>query len=521
MNDHKQNLYAFDKNFNPIYIGDVKYEDKGTAKEYYCMGCRKTMQAVKSLKDRQDYFRHHVTKNNSGNKCTYSDETYRHKLAKEQLQYQGCIKVPALYKYPPKVSSENKAVLIDKEQIIRPSKILIEKGLYENDAGEIKISSPENIDKEKHLYIVPDAIFLDKNDKPILLIEFVATHKSSQIKLMKIKRLGVNAVQVNIPKSSPEEIKNCLQITNRTKWLFNKKENESEYLQVSNKNEGGVHPIDDIQRTFFEEGFKCRSAQIGEFIRAIEKILGTERYRTIKRNLTEEIQRVENNSRSSQSKLEGLHRENRELGLARNNPRREKVEERNRRFRETKTDLEGRYLRKKEELDDQQRVIESEQREVDKQLDEIEAQPTVEELIEREQEKERNLADQIERIEQLKREEQEGFEREGSELREYFESETARIDGEIKEIENRRKTLPELFRKKGEQSEEEFGRNEKELRERFEENRNRLCEDLNKGDASSVQGVKAFYYRVSELKRLASNYDSYLKVYRRFEKDYG
>ena len=34
-------------------------------------------------------------------KCSFSDETYRHQLAKDSLQYIKQIKVPALYKYPP------------------------------------------------------------------------------------------------------------------------------------------------------------------------------------------------------------------------------------------------------------------------------------------------------------------------------------------------------------------------------------------------------------------------------------
>ena len=34
-------------------------------------------------------------------KCSFSDETYRHQLAKDSLQYIKQITVPALYKYSP------------------------------------------------------------------------------------------------------------------------------------------------------------------------------------------------------------------------------------------------------------------------------------------------------------------------------------------------------------------------------------------------------------------------------------
>ena len=64
-------------------------------------------------------------------------------------------------------------------------------------------------EKEKFLLIQPDVAFFDKDETPILLIEIVATHKVDPEKIVKIKRLGIDTVQVKVPKDSPQEIENC------------------------------------------------------------------------------------------------------------------------------------------------------------------------------------------------------------------------------------------------------------------------------------------------------------------------
>ena len=71
-NPHDQNVNAFDENGNVVFIGDVPRGKKG----YFCMGCRRELQAVKpkSFKlngtERKAFFRHHPYDVKIGGKCT-------------------------------------------------------------------------------------------------------------------------------------------------------------------------------------------------------------------------------------------------------------------------------------------------------------------------------------------------------------------------------------------------------------------------------------------------------------------
>ncbi len=296
-----ENLYALNLKDAEIYILDAPSGRKG----YFCIGCKREMQAVISKKQsRKSYFRHDPKDVQGKGKCTYSDETYRHALSKSILQEIKKIKVPPVYKYPPK-GVPGFANLISDSKYIYANSVGIEYCFYENEDGSISFGKSYE-PQSKYLLIKPDVTFFDEGQKPILFIELVATHKISEEKLIKIKRLGINTIQVIIPKDSPEAISRAFTETTNTKWVYNYEQESAKYIPVPVSTSTGIQPIDEIQRNLFEETIKCRSSQIRNLIRTINKCLESESYRGIEQNIRSEISRTEKNTESNRIKWNSI-----------------------------------------------------------------------------------------------------------------------------------------------------------------------------------------------------------------------
>jgi len=286
------NVYAKNVNGNTIHISEAESGRKG----YFCLGCEKEMQAVKSNKpNRISYFRHDHNATAGQQKCTYNDETYRHKLAKEYLLRYKRVKVPPLYKYPP-TNSFGIPNLLAEAKFIEAASVGAELYFYENENGEIIWNKAIFSDESKYLLFKPDIIFFDNASKPILLIEIVVTHKIPEDKLLSLKRMGIDTIQITIPKDSPENIEKTFVNTNRTKWIYNYEQENTEYIPISSSNSEAISSIDELQRKLFEESYNCRRAQINNLIRSITRCLGSEQYRGVTRMLESEISRVERNT---------------------------------------------------------------------------------------------------------------------------------------------------------------------------------------------------------------------------------
>ncbi|MGD9929554.1 MAG: hypothetical protein AB7U05_06015 [Mangrovibacterium sp.] len=353
MSEHQSsdNVYANDVNSDIVFVGDVESGRKG----YFCLGCGRVMQAVKP-KTRRAYFRHDVEASKSEGRCTYSDETYRHKLAKEFLQIQKKVKVPAVYKYPPH-GQEGIPNLLAEARFIEAHSVGIERTFYENENGEIKSGTSDDAEG-KYLLIRPDVTFYDKDDRPILFIELVATHKLTDEKIIKIRRLGIDTIQIAVPKDSPKSISEALNHTNHTKWIYNREQEDARYLPIPVSDSAGIQPIDEVQRKFFEESYKCRAAQIGNFIRTIRKCLESEYYRQIEQGIRSEISRVEENTREHQDQWFRICNNRRESLAWKYSERRESVkteegaiDKEERAFHKYVEDLDRRYNRKRESLE--------------------------------------------------------------------------------------------------------------------------------------------------------------------------
>ncbi|MGV3611690.1 MAG: hypothetical protein ACO1N0_12110 [Fluviicola sp.] len=496
-NFHIENVYAYNEDFKEIYIGNVPAHENGIKKNYYCLGCRRQMQAVKG-NIRKQHFKHHVKPHSTEKKCIYRDETYRHKLAKDIIQLLRRVKVPPVYKTDPDKKSMN-AYLIRGAQFIEAHEILIERYIYENQNGEIKIE--QNKDQSKHLLIKPDIIFLNENRRPILIIEFVVTHKPDIDKLIKLKRLGVDAIQIAIPKSSPEEIEKSFSITKYTKWLFNNEESNTDYIQFSNQYSGAIFEIDQEQRKLLEEGYKCRSAEIGDLIRTIERMLETEQYKRVEQNIRSTIFRVEENTRREESELEELRAKYSESGIDQHSSRREKLRAAETELIEEETDIQTRYFAKRAKLIEQDKLIEQEIAEFEYQSTEvIRTGNSTSDELEREKESTKRIREELAglgpRKDEYRKSIQLGFE----ENKESIESDIRRIQSQIQGLQesfdSNRNKLENDYRTSAENLQQNILREQEQsnqLRERFESkfiaDKERVLHELEKGENSSDRGI--------------------------------
>jgi hypothetical protein len=503
------NVYALNVKQNVIHVSEAESGRKG----YFCLGCTGELQAVISTKEnRISYFRHDPTNVEYKTKCTYSDETHRHKLAKEILLRIKKIKVPSIYKYPPK-GEDGLANLLHDAKIVEADSVGIERCFYENEEGEILQGRSGDAD-DKYLLIQPDVTFFDRSGNPVLFIELVATHKVNAEKLTKIKRLGIDTIEVIIPKSSPQEIEDTFFKSTNTKWIYNGKEERTQYLRVSNPNTEGISSVDELQRRLFEETYECRATQISNLIRAIKKCLGAKPYADIERGFREEISRVERNTERDRERLQGIQENiqreiSNEFGdrIADNSEKRRRLSSEENKLRKSVEDLEDRYKSKRGELEKKSGDFGGEEKLLDLAISgEIEnLRGEGKSIEERGREIDRNAKSVRENIDEAERqigrtqEDLDGlpeeFERLTEEAIRKFESDKADEESKIGDIEKRTEKLRELLE-----------RDRKGLEERNAEIRDNVTNAIEgKGDFGNID-------LLPELKRLLRTRELLLNI---------
>ncbi|MCD9586233.1 hypothetical protein [Tenacibaculum maritimum] len=344
--DNKDNDWAKDIKGNYVYINDVEKGLKG----YYCLGCGGEMLAVKGNMNKH-HFRHHAKDvNRDIRECLIANRQYREKIAKSILNRLKSIKVPRLFKYPPK-EVEGSPMLLKEIEIIKAAYTKAELTFYETEEGNIKWGKNPDIDK-RYLLIRPDVVFFDKENNPILFVEFVITHKVPPEKIVKLHRIGINSVQIIIPKTSEEEIEKTLKSSRKFKWIYNEVEANTNYIPVSKGSSETILSIDEEQRGIFQKSFSCISTEINGLIRVIKKCIQSEQYRGTKQLFESEISRVEKNRKREEQRLEEMERDSREEAYKRNRVEEERVRSRYRR-------LEARYNKKREKLESRRSEIEN------------------------------------------------------------------------------------------------------------------------------------------------------------------
>lgn len=344
---HSDNVYAFDRNRETVYVLNVPKGKNG----YKCCGCEREVIAIHRTKDTwQPYFRHHVSDANLVGKCTYRDETYRHKLAKEILQRIKKIRVPGVKKNPPS-GMDGDPMIISRPRTISARTVLIERQFYEGEDNQLHSGSNPDIKVREHI-IKPDVTFFDEENDPILFIEIEATHAVDQAKYLKIKRLGIDTVQVKIPKDSPEEIEKCFSVVKHTKWIFNNEFDSTPYVPTSGSHNPGISESDEIQEGIYEETLSCRRAQIGNLIRSINRCLESEHY---SRDEESARRKLEDASKTTEGLRKGYEKVREGAEARAFEPFEQElknVEERREGIRNKETELEERYRAKRAEIDE-------------------------------------------------------------------------------------------------------------------------------------------------------------------------
>jgi len=332
---------------------------------YYCIGCTKEMQAVKRKNPQhKDYFRHNATNVDKDSvECTFSSEEYRERLAGQIFARLKAINLPPVYKYPPTNEIGNPNLLSEKMRL-EASSVKLNISFFENEMGELNWGKKPVIDDENILF-KPDVTFFDSNDKPILLIEFVTKHKVTDEKKGMFKRLGINTVQIIVPRASEEEIEQKITSVQRVKWVYNETESNTKYIPIQQGDSERVPDIDEEQRKLFEESYACRAAQLKNLIRSIRRSVASQPYKRAVRQFELEIERVESVAKTDRSRLEELERNCEKEVLGEIAPTEVEIEQgfsnleqHQVRFEEYFGGLEDRYIGARERLIEQAETLE-------------------------------------------------------------------------------------------------------------------------------------------------------------------
>lgn len=508
-----QNDWAFNQDF-------TKYLHITTASKglngYYCLGCKKEMQAVKG-KIKAHHFRHHANNvDKHKTECVVASKKYRELLAKDILHRLKLLKLPYVFKYPP-TGIDGAPNLLQDPITVKADFVKSELTFFEDENSLIKFGVDPDVD-ESLVLIKPSITFFDKNFKPILLIDFVDNHKIDDIKRNKLKHLGINTVQIIIPKKPESEIEEALKSRTKIKWVYNEIESETAYIHLSKPHNNRVWEIDNEQRELFEESYKCRASQIKYLIRSIRRGLESQSYKRTEQHLEQEISRIERATKAErqglgdmEARTEGEVRE--ELAGRLKSFEKEKV-----RFEKDYTDLESRYLKKRSEIEEAERI----------ELNRFEIEDIFRDTEDGirgdfDYRRERIKADFKLRREEIERQsrEIEGRTRNLSidlkqlpnKSRRIKAEEEAKLDSRIEKLKSEQSTIESKIENFGEYAIKE----ERRFVLEFEKYRKQSIETINNRDSQGDSRLSKRIKAILDVGRITTNYNERLKTYKRYK----
>ena len=497
---------------------------KSGLRGYYCIGCNKQMQAVKPKNPlHKAYYRHHAANVDKDNiECTFSSTDYRERLAGQMFARLKEISLPPVYKYPP-ANIDGVPNLLVKKRVVRATTVKLDISFYEDEQGRIVWAKNPEIDKGYFL-IKPNVTFFE-NTKPVLFIEFVTSHKVADEKKSILKRLGIDTVQIVIPRASEEEIEKKLKSIHKVKWVYNEVESNTEYIPVQRGNSERISDIDEDQRKLFEESISCRAAQIGNLIRSIRRSLESQSYKHAERQFNVEIERIESVRDAVRARLDELEKNYEREAYGEIEPYEIEIEQglidleqQQIAMEQYYRVLEDRYNRKRDALDDQDRILSGVIR---KQLDQGaggEALGAVYEAryagLQRDTERIRGNIGRVineheafrKDLERLKMEERERFGRDKSNESESFERKKRNIEESRIRLESEISSVGES------EAEKERG-----IDAEFESLRNESIERIDKRDVSGNSELSKRIATLFEIRGFLSNYDERTNTYKRYK----
>jgi len=515
LNPKEENEYAKNIEDEVVYIGDALSGRKG----YWCLGCKEEMDAVKKKNIyHKSYFRHSAKGVDNERKCTFSNQDYRHKLAIEILQFTKRIKVPNLYSYSP---DGKKAVLLEEAQFIEAHHVRAELTFYEDDEGNVVHGKNPDLEN-KNLLIRPDLTFFNSKDEPVLLIEIVVTHKLDDEKKVKLKRLGINTIQIIIPKDSEENIAKSLLTTNNTKWVYNYVQERTNYIQVSKGDREELSSIDELQRKFFAESAVCRTNQISNLIRSIKISLGTQQYRRIEQQFESELSRVKTNTKRNRERLDELERGFEDEVYSSIRDKEEEVEQGFRDFEQQQTafeenysGLERRYIKRREDITE-------EEANTDREIKLRYRVGNSEEDIRREFGFEETRIDDEQKSINRQQSYLDIDLREESRFAGDFEREEKNLEREFRELEDKERErfekLSEAIQSKDGEYRKLKAEVENELGSEFERKYEQIVDRVNKRDVQSDDELSERIKSILEIRGLLDNYENEISTIEQYQK---
>lgn len=325
---------------------------------YLCDDCSTPMTAYKGA-IKTHHFAHTPQSLNNEYRlrdCDYSNETGRHKAAKAFLQRVKKVKVPPVNIYSPdgEKGYQLRRGKIVEAHSVEAFNVELEKQVYEDSEGNIHWGSNPEV-KERFFKIQPDVIFLDKNNKPILFIEIVATHKIDPDKFAKIQKLGINTIRIKVAKGNTKDVEDSIIKGLKTKWVYNYEKENTEYLDLLNSDGANVLDVDEKEEELRRDVLACAKAEIGIAISVIKRDLGKESHSAVATGLRKELQRVQRNAKRVREQL---------------SRRRGSIEDK---VRATFAERRTRIEKQKEQIEGTRRGNQRKQEEIEREKREIEA----------------------------------------------------------------------------------------------------------------------------------------------------
>lgn len=274
------------------------------ANGYYCIGCNSEM--VACIGEVQTPYFRHLAFVGAARECTWSDETYRHKVAKDILQITKSIVVPPV-KIPVPSSYGGGTATIQSSRTVHAHRVLIERNVYLDVTGSVRFTKDEE-SVGNLICVRPDVIFLDSQDKIILMVEICATHKADEEKLAKLRSIGVDTVEVRIPPvPRKEEIEPIFKNYNQTQWLYNYEGANTVFdpntHTAKRKSPGAVQGRGSVLE---RESIQCRAFRLRDIIRQLEAYMESGEFGEGRERVDSLIEQTRASEREAEQQLRGF-----------------------------------------------------------------------------------------------------------------------------------------------------------------------------------------------------------------------
>jgi hypothetical protein len=350
------NVYASTPSGKVIHVSQATSPGRGG---YFCLGCKKELQAVHSKTGFVvDYFRHHPDAVKNEPKCAYRDLEHRHGIAIRSLLRDKRILLPAVIKRPP-IGVNGFAYVLQEPVLVQGEDAKPQLTFFENSDGLISWSNG-NIPDNAAFLTKAAVTFFDVNGKPILLIELSGESKMKVDKLVGFKRLGIDVVRITVPRDAPDAIEGMFQVTANTKWIYSHEEDNTAYdLQFASGSGEALLDIGSDQSELFQENFNCRAAEIRSLIRTIGRCLESKPYADVAGRIRGAVAEVGKFIERDQRRLAAVQDQYRGSIEEAYQGEEGEIDENLKLAEEDAADLERRYFSKIEEIGRDQRACDA------------------------------------------------------------------------------------------------------------------------------------------------------------------